>query len=850
MKWYAFTTCMVIPAVLSLSAVPRLLAQDQPMVETQAVEPAQADQPQPVESDEPGDQPPAPPQEGGPVNGQPMAPEDRPAQPQPPRTDRPATRPVDRTPPVTPQPLNGSQTGGRDNGTLPAPVVLPDGKIMFHFQNASLESVLIYLSEVAGLTIINDVKVAGRVNVFNRQPMTISDALEVLNTVLKEHGYAAVRQGKTLRVIPLDAAKKATIPVYTGADPLAIAISDEIITQVIPVRYANATALKTDLAPLIPAYADLSSNASTNTLILTDTSANVRRIVEIISALDTSVAAVTNVKVFTLQYANASNAARLITEVFKPDTGTTGQAGNRQQQGFARFFQGQQRGPGGQQQQQQQAEGSGPQTRVVASADDRTNTLVVSAPQDLMPLITEVLKDLDANPAQDQAVFVYYLRNAQAANVQNVINSLFGTTGSTGTRTGTTATTTQRGSAFNTGFGTRSGSTSGSGNTNMGLSSIGTSTNRTTGTTGATGRTTGTTTAGSTARTTAAATGRISAGAAQTAADLSGQVFAVADADTNSVLIMTASGNFDRVKQLLSELDRPVPQVLIKALLTEVTHSNNTDIGLEFSALNLTSNGNTSVGTDFGVASITTGGLLVKAFETDFNIAFAALQRVGKLDVLSRPYILASDNQTASIIVGQRVPFINNSRITDSGQTINTITYEDIGIILNVTPHINPDGLVIMDVAPEISSVTGESVPISDNASAPVFAKRSAQTRVAIQNGQTIVIGGMMQDQKTKTVRKVPLLGDIPLLGHLFQRDQTDVSKTELLIFLTPHVASLPEMLQEMSEGETSRATIVPKAVAPGVYDEHMRGLQRGVTPRDESSPAASPAEKVGPADR
>jgi len=843
MKWYAFTTCMVIPAVLSTSAVPRLLAQDQPAAENVAVE---APQEAPANEGQMAEQPANANGNGNGAQTEQPAVEaaEQPAEVQPAQTE-PAQTPAPTTPerPRRTLPVSQPQTGESlsSNGGTPAPVLTPDGKILFHFQNASLESVLIYLSETAGLTIINDVKVAGRVNVFNRQPMTITEALEVLNTVLKEQGYAAVRQGKTLRVIPLDAAKKATIPVHTGGDPQKIAISDEIITQVIPVRYANATQLKNDLAPLIPTYADLSSNASTNTLILTDTSANVRRIVEIIAALDTSLSSVTTVKVFTLQYANASNAARLITEVFKPDTPATGQAGRPQQQGFARFFQGQRGGPGNQQ--QQQSDGSGPQTRVVASADDRTNTLVVSAPQDLMPLITEVLKDLDANPAQDQAVFVYYLRNAQAANVQNVINSLFGTAGTTGTRTGTTNTSTQRGSNFNSGFGTRSGST---GNTNLGLSSIGTG-NRTTGTTG--NNRTGA--AGATARTTATAAGRLSAGAAQTAADLSGQVFAVADADTNSVLIMTASGNFDRVKELLKELDRPVPQVLIKALLTEVTHSNNTDIGLEFSALNLTSNGNTSVGTDFGIAGITTGGLLVKAFEADFNIAFAALQRVGKLDVLSRPYILASDNQTASIIVGQRVPFINNSRITDNGQTINTITYEDIGIILNVTPHINPDGLVIMDVAPEISSVTGDSVPISDNASAPVFAKRSAQTRVAIQNGHTIVIGGMMQDQKTKTVRKVPLLGDLPLVGYLFQRDQTDVSKTELLIFLTPHVASLPEMLQEMSDGETSRAKIVPKAVAPGVYDEHMRGLQRGVSPEDlDEAAKTSPAEKVGPADR
>jgi hypothetical protein len=353
MKWYAFTTCMVIPAVLSTSAVPRLLAQDQPAAENVAVE---APQEAPANEGQMAEQP-----ANGNGNGngaqaeQPAAEAaEQPAEVQPAQTE-PAQTPAPTTPerPRRTVPVSQPQTGESlsSNGGTPAPVLTPDGKILFHFQNASLESVLIYLSETAGLTIINDVKVAGRVNVFNRQPMTITEALEVLNTVLKEQGYAAVRQGKTLRVIPLDAAKKATIPVHTGGDPQKIAISDEIITQVIPVRYANATQLKNDLAPLIPTYADLSSNASTNTLILTDTSANVRRIVEIIAALDTSLSSVTTVKVFTLQYANASNAARLITEVFKPDTPATGQAGRPQQQGFARFFQGQRGGPGNQQQQ-------------------------------------------------------------------------------------------------------------------------------------------------------------------------------------------------------------------------------------------------------------------------------------------------------------------------------------------------------------------------------------------------------------------------------------------------------------------------------------------------------------------
>jgi general secretion pathway protein D len=154
--------------------------------------------------------------------------------------------------------------------------------------------------------------------------------------------------------------------------------------------------------------------------------------------------------------------------------------------------------------------------------------------------------------------------------------------------------------------------------------------------------------------------------------------------------------------------------------------------------------------------------------------------------VLSRPYILASDNQLPSITVGNQVPFITNTRITDNGQTINTIQYQDVGIILNVTPHINPDGVVIMDVIPEVSQLTGTTVPISDQVSAPVIAKRSAESRVGVRTGQTIVIGGLMEDRKTSTVNKIPLLGDLPIVGRHLRPDDRDQEQDRAAVLPDP----------------------------------------------------------------
>ena len=256
------------------------------------------------------------------------------------------------------------------------------------------------------------------------------------------------------------------------------------------------------------------------------------------------------------------------------------------------------------------------------------------------------------------------------------------------------------------------------------------------------------------------------------------------------------------------------------------------------------------VGTNFSVAA-QTQGLVFRLIQDNVTAALHAIAGAGKLDVLSRPYILTSDNQQASIMVGQSVPLITSSMLTSTGETINSISYNDLGIILTVTPHINPDGLVIMDVYQEISAFTGQSVQISDTLNAPVYAKRVAQSRVAIRDAQTIVIGGLMEDRNTDHVDKVPFLGDIPGIGVLFQHTTKDKIKTELLLFLTPHVARVPDDLTTMSEGEMAGSKVIQGAVEPGAFDDHMKGMRQGAAPPPEeesNAPATEQDEATPPA--
>ncbi|HEY8748508.1 MAG TPA: hypothetical protein VIM11_11075, partial [Tepidisphaeraceae bacterium] len=309
-----------------------------------------------------------------------------------------------------------------------------------------------------------------------------------------------------------------------------------------------------------------------------------------------------------------------------------------------------------------------------------------------------------------------------------------------------------------------------------------------------------------------------------------------------SLLVTTATRFEAQVRQIIAELDRSVPQVLIKVLVAEVTHDNNADFGTDFSILNTRPNGNgQSFGQAFGAPA---AGLVVNFLENNLNATLHALAQQNKLDVLSRPYILASDNQEASILVGQQVPIVTASTITALGQTVSNYHYESVGIILDVTPHINPDGLVTLDVAPEISQLTAQTVSIGPGVNAPVIADRSAQSRVSIRDGNTIVIGGLMQDQKTFTVNKIPIIGDIPIIGKIFSRTIVDKTKTELLIFLTPHVAQQPEMLSPMSDEERKSTQLTPDAVGPGMFEEHLKGMRRGGGGA-QSQPSSHPVPSV-----
>jgi general secretion pathway protein D len=759
-----------------------------------------------------------------------------------PPTTAPVTQPTGDAPATAPATTTAAATAPTTSPVAQRPRVNPPTtQITMRFKDAPVDAVLQHLSEAAGFEVVKDAPVEGRVTVWVDQPVSPEEAVTLLNTVLKGNGYTAIQMGRILKITSREKAKKGSIPVRFGADPADIPLTDDLYTQVVPLKSVDAVKLKADLQPLVSTDADLSDNAASNSIIITDTSANIHRVVEIISSLDKREETENDIVVQQLKYADATATAKLITDIFKPADASQSQPQNP----FSFFGRGRGRGgPGGPGGNEASADDQdkGHTGTVTASADTRTNTIVVTGPKDTLATIkSEILSKIDANPAEDQKFFTYRVRNGQAVDMAATLNALFGnptTTTNTNNRSGVSSSTGNRTSSGFTGsnsggFGGGGGGGGGggfggsSGGSNRGGSSSGSS-----GGLNRTGYGQGSNSNGS---------GANASGVNSAAASLVGQVQVVADQDTNSLLVVTASKYEDDVHKIIMELDRAVPQVLIKALIAEVTHDRSDDLGLDFSILNLSKN--LSGGSNLGnIASGTAnGGLVVTLAESQISTTFHALAVAGKLDVLSRPYILTSDNQEANILVGQEVPFITNTRQDALGGLVNTVQYQDIGVILDVTPHINPDGLVVMDVAPQISSQSDQSVQLQAGVSSPVFNQRSASARVAIRDGQTIVIGGLMQDEKTQTITKVPILGDIPYLGLLFQRDNVTKTKTELLIFLTPHVAQAPDHLQGMSVDEMRGVHLLPGAVQPGTFQEQIKGLQLGGSSTQPALPIPKP---------
>ena len=349
-------------------------------------------------------------------------------------------------------------------------------------------------------------------------------------------------------------------------------------------------------------------------------------------------------------------------------------------------------------------------------------------------------------------------------------------------------------------------------------------------------------------------------------------VTVVADEESNSLLLGVGPRYLPRTMDMLKSLDRPPPQVMIQVLIAEVTLDDSIELGMEFALQDLTFSKNAVVGpnglvrgndldfvggTDVGAAGAagSFGGFTFSITGEDFNFLLRALQSDGSLEVLSRPTVMVQNNQQANITIGDQVPFLRGSNVSDSGQVNSTVEYEDVGIILDVTPHINPDGYVLLEVAPEISALnSGSNVQISEGLTAPTFTNRRAETTVTVKDGETVVIGGLIQTQEDVRETKVPVLGDIPGVGPLFRATSNTRKRTELLIVLTVNVVRDEYEAYDASVKIRDQSGFMPDSIKRSPLMEGLRILPGGEKPEyiedkrfHKMNPQAPAPQRYGP---
>lgn len=545
-----------------------------------------------------------------------------------------------------------------------------------------------------------------------------------------------------------------------------------------------------------------------NALVVSCGEVDAKRIGELVKRLDTEqVARVAEIRVFPLKNAKAEALSTILNSALNTKPVALSDQQNPNAQSVLQFITRTDAG--------RELITAALKEAVLITADARMNSLIVSGPVDYMGLIEQIITRLDASSPQEAKIKVFALKNASARAMADILTQMF-------RMTATATTGTQRTIQYTL---VRPGGTNDAASATLGTAeqaaltvTVDPRTNSLLvggtdhyvqmveqiiesldGTNANDRRTEVVRLKNTQAGDVAAAVrsfldqerlrvtqilGADAVGAAQQL--LEREVSVVGETNSNTLLLSASPRYFVQIQQLITELDMARPQVMIQLLLAEVTLDDNTDVGLTW---NLTGNSSAySAGINLGLSSLVKNGLTTALTGGDTSFILNALKEHQKVEVLSRPQIVTADNKAASINVGQRVPLITGSQITPQGGTVNSFTYEDVGVNLTVTPKISADGFVRLELGTTNSSLASSSVQINSSATVPIINQRRANTTVSVQSGQTIIIGGLIGTQEDRNVRKVPFFGDIPYLGSAFRSTKITREKKELLIFLTPQV--------------------------------------------------------------
>lgn len=678
------------------------------------------------------------------------------------------------------------------------PCVPPSTKVTMDYVDASLMDVTKYMAEITCRNFILSDDLKGQITIISHQQVSVAEAYEAYLSALEVAGYTTVTVGKNTKVVASSKAANAPLKVYEDGD---VPATDNFVTQIIQLENVTVADVSSLVRDLAGPSAKIIGYSPTNTLIITDAAYNIRRVYRIVKQLDVA-APKSRLEVIPIRYASAADVEKILEEVYgvAATSGTSGSGATSASADRASRRKARDAAPAAD-------AGAASATNVGSDsnyiskiiADERTNSLIVLANDQALVGIKELIArvDIDIDPASRSQIHVIYLQHAKATDVASVLGSL---SDGGGSRSSSSASSSRSKSGSSASPTRRS-----SGSSSSGSKSSGYRPGEPGGAAGADGAAAPT------------AGGGVAAGGVVAAFDSGMRV--TADENTNSLVIIAAPEDFQVLKGVVDRLDISRRQVYVEAVVVEVGSTDTMDLGVAYHGGAPTSSGGLNYASgQFGASSAslpidtTTGSLLsglavgvfgaaipltIAGVEVDipaFGIALNALASNSDVNILSNPNLLVVDNEKATITVGRNVPFPVSSGYSSTGQPVISYQRQDVGITLEVTPQINEANEVTMDLSLEVAEVEEGT----DDGGGFTTSERKTENVVVVRDNQTIVIGGLIGNTDSKGSTKIPILGDIPLIGFLFRGKSDTERKTNLLIFLTPHVINEPADLEEV----------------------------------------------------
>lgn len=630
--------------------------------------------------------------------------------------------------------------------------------VVVNMRAVEISDVAEQISRITGRTLILDPAVKGTVNVTSAEPLSVDGVWDLFQSVLRVHGFAAVKSGRSWRIIPQASAIR-------DAGSGGRLNAQDVTTRMVRLHNISGEQAARVFRPLVAQFGSIEAMTSPNAIIVTDYAENVRRIEQLARALDSGGGG--RFDSISLRYANAKDVATAIQGVFGDGSQTGG-------------------------------------PRVVA--DERSNMVLLRGEPNLISEARRLAATIDKPGAGVPITRMIRLNNGDAESVTAVLQGVLGEQGSV-TNPVAKAVAGGRASMGRTNASSRSGSTSSLGSTASSLGSL--------------------------ADAAAAAAPSTSGGSS---GDASPKGFSTPDLtvqpapELNAIMLRGTPAAIAEVEPLISQLDVRRPQVLIEAVIVEISgdeaESLAVQLGIGAAALNRGDGASTSftspgvslstilgaIGAPAAVAVLPNGGSASISFGDNFSVLLQAIGQSTRANLLSTPSITTLDNEPAEIVVGQNVPFRTGSFTTD-GNSLNpftTIERQDVGLTLRVVPRIHQGNVVRLEVAQEVSSLVAAVTGAADL----ITNRRSIQTTVLADDGQTIVLGGLMSDDRSQVKSQVPILGDIPIAGELFKSRRESQVKRTLFVFLKPTVLRDQAAAKAVTDAKYARTR----------YDEAMLG--------------------------